>query len=445
MDVYSKKITGEIVAHFLSEKFYSMLTFCSLNSVEPQHTAYLQFPHPESGMLTGRSALDVANLVQKHKIPCAVINACDSAAASKGINANLGRIFIRTGIPNVVAMSHKFSSDASALFQTSFYNAFLSETRPFSEAVAIARRDLRENMIRRGGDTGGTKVQDWFVPVVYTNGREVQVTVTGNSGPRLSWPSQLSGQKTKGRSITSIRERTSIIRHQCAALRVVCAALRQICRSAYQNSSRRDILKLPSIVNRHIGDELNLLALDTDILKLENNLIEDRVVVLYGSADSLHSIKLRRLARLWLSTNFVEEVQYVDARQFLEESPRLSERLKPQRLVQSPKVDEFYPLAKSIHSGTRASRPSVVLIIDRMNELFSPARPDERYRQGQQKLKDLLDRLPKKVAGYYPSQMPYLLLAGPGDPEWWRRQFDDIEMDWTFRKCHERASYHRLV
>ena len=309
-----------------------------------------------------------------------MINACDSAAASKGINANLGRIFIRTGIPNVVAMSHKFSSDASALFQTSFYNAFLSETRPFSEAVAIARLDLRENMIRRGGDTGGTKVQDWFVPVVYTNGREVQVTVTGNSGPRLSWPSQLSGQKTKGKSITSIRE-ASIIRHQCAAL---------------------------------IGDELNLLPLDTDILKLENHLIEDRVVVLYGSADSLHSIKLRRLARLWLSTNFVKEVQYVDARQFLEESPRLSERLKPQRLVQSPKVDEFYPLAEPIHSDTRASRPSVVLIIDRMDELFSPARPDERYKQGQQKLIDLLDRLPKKVRGYYPNQMPYLYWQAQG-------------------------------
>ena len=354
-----------------------------------------------------------------------------------GINANLSRTFIHMGIPNVVAMSDKFSSCASANFQISFYEAFLSELRTFSEAAAIARRDLREYKLPPGGTRRGTKVQDWFVPVVYTSGRELQVTLSESHEPRLSWNSQSARPTTKSKNITSLRQWLSTIHH-------LCTAIPKRCRLAYQQSTKRDLFELPGLIIRSIEDERNLLALDNDTLALESDLTEDRIVVLYGTSDHRDSTKLRRLSRLWLETGFVHEVHYIEAHQFLNKSPRLSARLNES--VHNRGVADVYPLPQSTHNEDYTSAPQVVLIIDHVDALFPAAKVDKWQSQGQQRLINFIQSLPKKVADHrYPSIMPYLMLLGTEDPEWWKKKFKDVELDWIFRKRNQSASYRRIV
>lgn len=48
----------------------------------------------ERGLVT-KPTVDVGKLLIDYGIPSAVINACESARANRGIGANLGRIFVR--------------------------------------------------------------------------------------------------------------------------------------------------------------------------------------------------------------------------------------------------------------------------------------------------------------------------------------------------------------
>lgn len=117
-----------------------------------QANLYFADDEPLERGLVEKSAVSVGKLLADHGIPSAVINACESARANRGIGANLSRIFARQGVSNTLAMSYKFSSSAAVLFHTKFYECLLVETLPFSEAARHARKTLRDNQEREGID-----------------------------------------------------------------------------------------------------------------------------------------------------------------------------------------------------------------------------------------------------------------------------------------------------
>ena len=344
-------------------------------------------------------------------------------------------------------MSQDFTSYASDVFQRSFYEAFLLTLLPFSKAAAIARKCLRASKLQSGRRAAGVRIQDWSVPVVYTAGKDVQVVLSEDREPRLSWPLQLPGTIIQSKRMTLVRRRIPALRHRYRNVAVMCAAISQTCVSEYQQRSTSGLLKLPSSIIRSIKDDIEIPALDIDTLKLEQGLVEDPIVILHGITSQSQSVKLQRMARLWLTTGFVDNAFYVKAHQFLYHSSHTNTRLKQQGTVLCCDVAKIYALMKSMQESDSTSGSKAVIIIDLVDALFpSSAKLDKQYLEGQRRFKDFLSALPKKTtSGRYPTCMPYLILTGKEDVNWWDQKLEDLELDTTYQKAHQTASYRRIV
>ena len=92
-----------------------------------------------NGRLSPARAGSVADLLRKHNIRIAVLNACESAKANKGDEANLARVFTKAGVQNVLAMAYRTLGSTSTEFMRAFYEALIARGKPFSTAVRIAR------------------------------------------------------------------------------------------------------------------------------------------------------------------------------------------------------------------------------------------------------------------------------------------------------------------
>ena len=152
--------------------YFHMVHF-DLHGRVRNHTAYLRFVD-EEGKFVDKPASVVAELLAANGVPSVVMNACQSATASKGVDANVARIFAREKISNILAMSYRFSGSATTIFLTSFYENLLIDTLPFSfsEAAGRARETLRKQRGRKSREASYYDIRDWFVPVVYIYGQK---------------------------------------------------------------------------------------------------------------------------------------------------------------------------------------------------------------------------------------------------------------------------------
>ncbi len=117
----------------------------------------------------------VAKLLVEHGINSAILNACESARADKGLRANLAMTFLEKGVGSVLAMSYRFPSSVIGSFFSAFYDGLLGQGLPMSVAAAEARRALREHGLRKSRFGRTLQVQDWFIPVLYLSGNDVML------------------------------------------------------------------------------------------------------------------------------------------------------------------------------------------------------------------------------------------------------------------------------
>ncbi|KAF2259608.1 hypothetical protein CC78DRAFT_585774 [Lojkania enalia] len=136
--------------------------------------ALLYFNHSKFETLTPVNAEKVATLLERHQIRTAVLNACESARASDGDDANIAKIFAKHGIWNIVAMSFKISSHAAQAFLETFYRSLLLQGHEFSMAVANGRATLRTGPIRHARFRMDISVVDWFIPVAYCRNGDLE-------------------------------------------------------------------------------------------------------------------------------------------------------------------------------------------------------------------------------------------------------------------------------
>lgn len=96
----------------------------------------------ETGLLgeTQLHALELANL------KLVVLSACETAVSDEGLvdPSSLARIFMRAGVPDVVASKWRVDSQASSDLMHEFY-AHLLQGKPATDALREAERDLRSN------------------------------------------------------------------------------------------------------------------------------------------------------------------------------------------------------------------------------------------------------------------------------------------------------------
>ena len=129
----------------------------------------LSFERPRGGSDRVRAAR-LAEALAEGKVPLVVLNACQSGAVGKQLEAAIATSLLKAGIPSVVAMAYKVYPTAAAAFMSVFYERLFAGVG-VAEAITAGRRQMfRHNA--RPSPKGAMPLADWVIPVHYL-GRDV--------------------------------------------------------------------------------------------------------------------------------------------------------------------------------------------------------------------------------------------------------------------------------
>ncbi len=132
------------------------------------------FDATESGMLVFEKpgggadtvpAEDVARVLAEARVPVVVLNACQSGAIGKQLEAAVATRLLAGGASSVVAMAYSVYAVAAAEFMSAFYERLFAGDR-ISDAVTAGRARLARNALRPS-PKGKMALSDWVVPVHY--------------------------------------------------------------------------------------------------------------------------------------------------------------------------------------------------------------------------------------------------------------------------------------
>ncbi len=127
------------------------------------------------------TASEVAAVLTDGGVPVVVLNACQSGAVGKDLEAPVATRLLREGCAAVVAMAYNVYAVAAAEFMAVFYERlFAGDT--VSAAVSAGRRRLFEHD-RRPSPKGELPLADWLVPVHYLR-RDVSFPQAYTSRPK---------------------------------------------------------------------------------------------------------------------------------------------------------------------------------------------------------------------------------------------------------------------
>ncbi|PNY25096.1 Uncharacterized protein TCAP_04952 [Tolypocladium capitatum] len=282
------------------------------NSVE---TAWLHFASPESSAKPKPVPADsVAKVLVEHGITCAILNACESARADHGLQANLAMTFLHKGVSNILAMSYKFPSSAIDPFFSSFYEALLCRGLPISAAATESRRNLKEQAVRKGRFGLELQVQDWFIPVSYLSNQDV----------------------------------------------------------SFRNSRQANQVATASPIARSIATkDRHFIGRDYDLLRLEEVVRESSVVLVHGFAGVGKTEFVKYAFDLWKSTQFFDKFSVVDMLECLAAADDNSNRVTSE-VAKDLEVPMSYLEAEV--SGTDEPLPdwrNAIVLLDGIQEIFN--------------------------------------------------------------------------
>ena len=116
-------------------------------------------------------ASKVAAVLAEGKVPVVVLNACQSGAVGKELEASVATALLKAGCAAVVAMAYSVYAVAAAEFMAAFYESLFAGAS-VGQAVTAGRRRLFEHD-GRPSPKGDMPLADWLVPVHYLR-REVR-------------------------------------------------------------------------------------------------------------------------------------------------------------------------------------------------------------------------------------------------------------------------------
>ena len=111
------------------------------------------------------TAAQLSQLLREHRIPIAVLNACQSAQLGSEADdafASVATSLLRAGVRSVVAMGYSLYVGAAKEFLPAFYQRLFD-----SGSVAEATRAGRQALLARPERRPGFELHDWMVPVLY--------------------------------------------------------------------------------------------------------------------------------------------------------------------------------------------------------------------------------------------------------------------------------------
>ncbi len=130
----------------------------------PAGEGVLVFEKPEGGP-DRVSAGSLASVLRDAEVPLVVLNACQSGAVGKELEAAIATRLLQDGTSSVVGMAYTIFAVAAAEFMAAFYERLFAGD-PTSAAVTAGRRRLAERP-DRPSPKGQMPLADWLVPVHY--------------------------------------------------------------------------------------------------------------------------------------------------------------------------------------------------------------------------------------------------------------------------------------
>ncbi len=125
----------------------------------------------------------IAEVLKAGQVPVVVLNACQSGAVGKDVEATVATRLLQEGAASVVAMAYSVYAVAAAEFMATFYERLFAGD-PVTLAVSAGRRQLSERD-RRPSPRGNMPLADWVVPVHYLR---QEVSFAGLRTERASGP-----------------------------------------------------------------------------------------------------------------------------------------------------------------------------------------------------------------------------------------------------------------
>ena len=135
--------------------------------------AYLFFETAEDGKSLPVPTAKVADLLVEHRVPVAVLNACQSAKPPGQSEASLAQRLVEAGVPVSLGMAYSVTVSAAVLMMPALYQ-HLAEGADLLTAAHAARRRLFADRSRRAYFDQSLDLEDWMLPVVYRQ-RPVEV------------------------------------------------------------------------------------------------------------------------------------------------------------------------------------------------------------------------------------------------------------------------------
>ncbi|MGD0245287.1 MAG: CHAT domain-containing protein [Streptosporangiaceae bacterium] len=116
-------------------------------------------------------AARIAQVLGEARVPVVVLNACQSGAVGKELQAAVATRLLADGASAVVAMAYSVYAVAAAEFMAVFYERLFAGD-PMGEAVRVGRARMAERP-ERPSPKGNLLLADWLIPVHYQR-REVR-------------------------------------------------------------------------------------------------------------------------------------------------------------------------------------------------------------------------------------------------------------------------------
>jgi tetratricopeptide (TPR) repeat protein len=127
---------------------------------------FLFFETAVEGKAAAVPAASVASLLAEHRVPVAVLNACQSAM-QEGSEASLAQHLVAAGVPAAVGMAYSVTVTAAALAMPVLYGRLAQGADPVA-ALHAARRALRDDPARSAYYDQDLDLEDWVLPVGYS-------------------------------------------------------------------------------------------------------------------------------------------------------------------------------------------------------------------------------------------------------------------------------------
>ena len=121
-------------------------------------------------------------LLVEHRVPVAVLNACQSAMQAGGSEASLAQRLVQAGVPVSIGMAYSVTVTAAELMMPVVYRQ-LAGGEEILSAIHAGRRELFDVRARRAYFDHDLDLEDWVLPVVFSQ-RPVELQ------PRAATPEQ---------------------------------------------------------------------------------------------------------------------------------------------------------------------------------------------------------------------------------------------------------------